>query len=83
MCDRPAETFFRYVFMSDRLYHIRAGNEHVTRPIDHEHEVSECGRINRSPCARSHYCGNLRDDPAREGVTEEDVGISSQGHTPS
>jgi hypothetical protein len=61
-----------------RLDDVGAGDEHVARPLDHQDEVGDGGRIHRTAGTRPHDGADLRDDAARERVPQEDVGVARE-----
>ena len=50
----PAQLFSRQIFMRDRLYHIRPGNKHVARTLNHKNEIGNGRRIDSSTGAWAH-----------------------------
>ena len=75
---RAAEVFLGDVLVGDRLDDVRAGHEHVARPLHHDDEVGDGGRIHRAAGARSEDRGDLRHDAGGERVAQEDVGVAAE-----
>ena len=63
-----AELLVRHLLVRHRLDDVGAGDEHVARPLDHQDEVGDGGRVDGAAGARSHDRGDLRDDARGEGV---------------
>jgi hypothetical protein len=80
MCIGPAELLHGYVFVRHRLHDVRSGHEHVARALDHVNEIGDGGRIHGPAGAGAEDCRDLRDDPRRQRVLEEDVGVPTKGH---
>ena len=55
------------------LDNLRAGEEHVGRVLDHQHEVGEGRRIDRTAGAGTHDAGDLRNDTRCKNITLEDL----------
>ena len=49
------------LLVGHRLHDVRPGDEHVARPLDHDHEVGDRRRVDRAAGARPHDDGDLRD----------------------
>ncbi len=64
--------------VGDRLHHVGAGHIHVGGVLHHEDEVGDGGRIDVAARARPHDDRDLRNDAARQGVLQEDVGVARQ-----
>ena len=75
---RAAEFLRRDDLVGHRLHHVRAGDEHVARVLDHEDEVGHRRRIDRAARARAHDDGNLRDDAGSLRVAPEHLGIAAE-----
>ena len=74
----PAELLHGDVLAGDGLDDLRAGDEHVARLAHHEDEVGDRGAVDGAAGGRAHDHGDLRDDPARADVAEEDVGVAAE-----
>ena len=61
-----------------RLHHVGAGDEHVRRVLDHEHEVGHGRRVDGAAGARPHHERDLRDDARRLDVAPEDLRVARQ-----
>src|SRR5258705_4240868 len=66
--------------MRHGLDHVRSGNEHIRRVLDHDVEVSDRRTVDCTAGAWAHDATNLRHDSARQGVAQENVGVTSQTH---
>ena len=66
----------------DGADHVRAGDEHVARRLDHEDEVGDGRRVDRAPRAGAEHAGELRHQPRRQRVAQEDVGVAGQRDDP-
>ena len=77
---RAAQLVFSDFLVSDRLDHVRAGDEHVGSLVDHENEIGDGGRVDGAAGAGAHDGGNLRNDSAVERVAQENVGVAGQRH---
>jgi len=71
-----AELLHGHIFARDGLDDVRAGDEHVAGLLDHEDEVGDDGRVDRTAGAGPHDGRDLRDDTARKYVAGEDVGVA-------
>ncbi len=67
------------VLVGDGLHHVGAGHEHVAGALDHQREVGDRRRVDRTARAGAHDQRDLRDDAAGHGVAQEDVGIATEG----
>ncbi len=76
----PAQFVERHVLGGDGLDDLGPGDEHVARPANHHREVGDRGRIDGAAGARPHDRRDLRDDPAGQGVPEEDLGVPAEAH---
>ena len=79
---RPAELVLRHLLVGDGADHVRPGDEHAARPLDHHREVGDGRGIDRAPGARSHDGRDLRDDAGSERVAQEDVRVAGQRGDP-
>ena len=73
-----AELLEAHVLARDRLHHVGAGDEHVRRLLDHEHEVGDRGRVDRPARARPHHERDLRHDPGGLHVAPEDLRVARE-----
>ncbi len=73
-----AELLQRDVLASDRAYDIGAGDEHLRRLVDHDHEVGEGRRIDVAAGRRPHDQRDLRDDPGCQHVAPEDLAVQPE-----
>src|SRR4051794_33195079 len=78
MCGRSAEALGIDVLVGYGLHDIRAGDEHVARPLDHDGEVRDRRRIHGAARTWPHDDGQLRNDAGGERVAEEDVGVAAE-----
>ncbi len=51
------------------------GDEHVRGLVDHDHEVGDCRAVDHAARTRPHDDADLRNDPARPDISEEDFSI--------
>ncbi len=75
---RPAEALCIDVLVGHGSDDVRPGDEHEARPVDHDREVRDRRRIDRSAGARAEDDRDLRDDARGERVAKEDVGIATE-----
>ena len=76
----PAAQFLHGdVLAGDGLDHVRTGDEHLRRLVDHHDEVGQCRGVDVSTGGRTHDQGDLRDDPAGVGVPAEDLAVEPEG----
>src|SRR5580704_757200 len=73
---RAAELLLADFFVSDRLDHVRAGNEHVRSIAGHKNKISDGRRINRAARTRPHDRADLGNHSACQRVAEKNVGIA-------
>ena len=55
-----------------------AGHEHVARALHHDREVGDGGRVDRAAGAWPRITRDLRHDPGRQHVAQEDVGVAAE-----
>ncbi len=60
------------------LDHVRPGDEHIRRVLDHDDEVGEGGGIDRAAGRRPHDHADLRNDARGQCVAEEDVRVAAE-----
>ena len=75
---RAAELLLRHFLVRDGAQDVGAGDEHVARPLDHDVEVGDRGRVDGAARARPHDRGNLRNHARGERVSQEDVGVAAE-----
>ena len=75
-----AEELAIHVFVGHGLHDVRTGDEHVARAFDHDGEVGDGRRVDRTTGTRSEDHRDLRHDPGRQDVAQEDVGVAAQRH---
>ena len=75
---RAAELLERHLLARDRLHHVGAGDEHVRRLLDHQHEVGDRGRVDGAAGARPHDEADLWHDTRGLDVAPEDVRVAGQ-----
>ena len=76
-----AELLGTHLLVRHRLHHLRAGDEHVARVLDHEDEVRHGRAVNGAPGAGPHDQADLRHHTRRQDVALEDLGITTErGH---
>jgi hypothetical protein len=80
MRHRPTEILRVDLFVGDGLHDVRPGHEHVARPFDHHREIRDRRRVHRAAGAGPHHDGDLRDDPGRKDVAQEDVRVPAERH---
>src|SRR5215468_7480539 len=78
--DRSTELFFGDFFVRDGSDDIRPGDEHVGGLVDHQHEVSNGGRVDGAASAGTHDGGDLRYNVAVERVAKEDIRVVGERH---
>ncbi len=78
MRQRAAQLFLRNICMRHGLDHVRSGDEHVRRVLDHDVEVSDCGTVDGTAGAWSHDATDLRHDSARQRVAQKNVGVAAE-----
>src|SRR5262249_37303284 len=75
---RAAELLERHLLPRHRLHHVRAGDEHVRRSLDHEDEVCDRRRVDGAARARAHHERDLRDPPGALHVAPEDLRVAGE-----
>src|SRR5439155_10321994 len=75
---RSTELFFSHVFVRHGLDHVRAGDEHVGRVLDHDIEISDRRAIDCAARTRPHDATDLRHDTAGERVAQKDVRVTAE-----
>ena len=75
---RPAELLLRHVLAGDRLHDVGPGDEHVRRPLGHQHEVGDRGRVHGAARARPEDERDLRHDARGLDVAPEDLGVAGE-----
>ena len=75
---RPAELLEGHFLTGHRLHDVGTGDEHVRRPLDHEHEVGHRRRIDGPSRARTHDQAELRDHSRALDVPPEDLGVAGE-----
>ena len=75
---RAAEPLEVDLLVGHGLHHVRPGDEHVARAVDHDDEVGDRRRVHRTAGARAHHQRDLRHDPRRQRVAQEDVGVAAE-----
>ena len=76
----PPSSSFAHLLVRDGADDVRAGDEHVARRFDHEHEVGDRRRVDRAARARPQHRRQLGHDARRQRVAQEDVGVAGQRH---
>ena len=76
---RAAESLEVDLLVGDGLDHVRPGDEHVARPVDHDHEVGDGRRVDRPAGAGPQHQRELRDDAGDQRVAQEDIGVAAEG----
>ena len=66
------------VLAGHRLHHVGPGDEHVRRPLGHQDEVRDGGRVDRAARARPHDQRDLRHDPGGLDVPPEDLRVARE-----
>src|SRR4029079_9816217 len=54
------------------------GDEHVRRPLDHEYEIGDRGRIDGTTRTWAHHQRDLRDHSGALDVAPEDLGVARE-----
>ena len=75
---RSAELLEAHLLAGHRLHHVGTGDEHVRRPLDHEHEVGHRRRVDRAARRRPHDEADLRDDAGGLDVPPEDLRVAGE-----
>ena len=76
MRGRTAELLLRHLLTGDRLHDVGAGDEHVRRPLGHQHEVGDRGRVHGTARARPEDQRDLRHDTRGLNIPPEDLGVT-------
>src|SRR5262245_53343607 len=66
-------------FVGNRLYDLRAGDEHVARLLHHEDEVGHGRGVDIPACTRSHDDRNLRNYSGSKDITLENLAVATEG----
>src|SRR6267142_1868365 len=75
---RSAELFFGHIFVRYGLDHVRAGDEHVGRVLDHDIEVGDRRTVNGAARARAHDAADLRHDAAGQSVAQKNIRVPAE-----
>src|SRR6266545_3736586 len=78
MRERTAQFFLGNVGVCHSLYHVRTGDEHIRRVLDHDVEVCDRGAVNSASRAGPHDATNLRNDAACQRVAQKDISVATQ-----
>jgi hypothetical protein len=78
MRDRAAQALSVDILVGHRLHHIRSSYKHVARALDHDGEVGDRGRVDRTAGTRPHHDRDLGDHTRGKGVAQENLGISAE-----
>src|SRR5213080_4239600 len=73
-----AEFFFCHIFMRHSLDHVRTGDEHIGRVLDHDVEVGNRRTVNGAAGAWAHDATDLRHDPAGQSVAQKNVSVTAE-----
>ena len=73
-----AQLLLGHVLARHLLHHVRAGDEHVGRLVDHEDEVGHDGAVHRAAGARAHDHADLRRHAGGLHVAVEDPAVAGQ-----
>ena len=65
------------ILVRHRLHHVGTRDEHVTDPLDHEHEVRDRGRVHRASGARTQNHADLRHDPRGQRVAQKELRVAA------
>src|SRR5262249_61912819 len=79
--DGAAQLLLGDVLAGHRLHHVGAGDEHVGRVLDHEHEVGHGRRVDGAAGARAHDHTDLGDHARGLNVAGEDAAVAVQDDT--
>ena len=82
MRGRAAQVAVRDLLARHRPDDLRAGDVHVADRVDHENEVRDRRRVDRSARARPQDDRELRDHARGKGVGAEDLGVAVQRQDP-
>ena len=77
---RAAQLVERHVLVRHRLHDARPRDEHVRDAPHHEDEVRDGGAIDGAAGTGPEDGADLRHDPRRERIPEEDLGIPAERH---
>ena len=77
---RAAQVLGGDLFVGHRLHHIRAGDVHIARALDHEDEVGQRRRVDRAARAGPEDRRDLRDHSTRLHIAQEQAGVAGQRH---
>ena len=73
-----AELLERDLLAGDGLHDVGAGDEHVRRALDHQHEVGHRGRVDGAAGAGAHHERELRHDAGELHVPPEDLRVAGE-----
>ena len=73
---RAAELLEADLLAGHGLHHVGPGDEHVRRPLDHQHEVGHRRRVDRPAGRRAHDERDLRDHSRGLDVAPEDLRVA-------
>ena len=68
------------ILVRHRFHDLGSGDEHVARPLDHDREVGDGRRVDGAAGTRPQDQRDLRHDPGRQRVAQEDVGVAAERH---
>ncbi len=75
---RAAELLLRHLLAGDRLHDVGPGDEHVRRPLGHQHEVRDRRRVDGAAGARPEDQRDLRHHARRLDVPPEDLCVAGE-----
>jgi len=75
---RPPQLLEGDRLVCHRLHDVGPGHEHIAGALDHDNEIGERRRVDRAAGRRSQDHADLRHDPGRQGIAQEDIGIPAE-----
>ena len=78
MSGRSAELLLGHVLAGHRLHDVGPGDEHVRRPLGHQDEIGDRGRVDGPAGARPENQRDLRHDARGLDVAPEDLGVAGE-----
>src|SRR5512132_1426640 len=78
VCECAAQFLLGDIGMCHGLNHVRTGDEHVRRILDHDIEVGDRRAVYGAAGAWTHDAADLRHNSARQRVAQKDVGVAAE-----
>src|SRR2546422_562807 len=66
--------------MRHGLDHVRPGDEHVRRILDHDVEIGDCRTVNGAAGAGTHYAADLWYNTACQSIAKKDICIPTKAY---